>query len=135
MTNDLMNYTLKEFQEMKYFEPKETFTDIIFVPMEDLHESGFRCMKFILVKRGEIIGVVGGGCDVVHINGIGGYGRYGDGFEEALKTQKTSRVDWSIDCLPGSQCLRLFSSFECLADDFIGLDFSFYPQQMVQEIR
>ena len=127
MSKALDEYSLTEFREMENFAPQKRFTDVIIVPMDDIHDSGFRCMKYILVKRGEIVGVVGGGCDVAHINGIGGYGPYGKDFEEALKTQRSKRVAWSIDCLPKSRCIRLFADHDCITDDFIGSDFSFYP--------
>ena len=40
---------------------------------------------------------------------------------------ESPRVDWAIDCLPKSGCLRLFSSKECVVrDTFIGSDFVFY---------
>ena len=75
LDKDLNNYTLSEFMEMDYFTPTELFRGIIFVPMEDVHDSGFRTMKFVLTNGNKIVGVVGGYCDVAHINGIGGYGK------------------------------------------------------------
>ena len=123
----LLDYTVEDFREIENFMPEKAFTDVIIVPMNENHDSGFQCMKFILCKRGKIIGALGGWCDVAHINGIGGYGQPGVDFDEALRTQKTRRVAWSIDCLPKSGCIRLFADHDCVPEEFIGSDFSFYP--------
>lgn len=123
MEHDLNHRTLKEFQEMKNFAPTERFDSVIIVPLDEIHESGYACMKFILARKGEIVGVVGGYSDVAHINGIGGYGL---DFDTALRTRKVPVTGWRIDCLPGSHCVRLFTSKECVVDDFIGSDFEFY---------
>ena len=122
-SKSLTEYTREEFLAMENRMPEGTFTEIVIVPTDEVHDSGFLCMKFILCNHREIVGVVSGWSDVVHVNGIGGYG---SNFEEALRTQKTKRVGWSIDCLPGSGCIRLFSDCECETEDFIGSDFCFY---------
>lgn len=119
----LGQYTREEFLAMENFKPKGYFRDVIIVPTDEMHDSGYRCMKFILANKGRIVGVVSGWSDVVHINGIGGYGRF---VEDSIKTQTVKRVAWSIDCLPESGCIRLFSDTDCVAEDFIGSDFIFY---------
>lgn len=117
-------YTKKEFLEMENYKPTRTFNEIIIVPTNEIHDSGWRCMKFILAHNGEIVGVVSGWSDVVHINGIGGYGKDIVG---ALNSQMTKRVGWAIDCLPKSRCIRLFAGdVECETEEFIGSDFCFY---------
>ena len=123
---DLNEIPLIEFMEMDYFDPTELFKSIIFVPMIDVHDSGFRAMKFVLTNGNKVVGVVGGGSDVAHINGIGGYGR---NFKESLKTDMVKRIDWSLDCLRESHLMRLFSSYGCTIDDFIGSDFCFYAEK------
>lgn len=122
---DLNKITLKEFQDIENFGQTETFNDVIIVPTDDIHDSGFRCMKFILVRRGEIVGCVGGGCDVVHPNGIGNMGMhlnldmYRQGFIPAL--------NMSIDCLRESGCVRLMFGDNVLkCEEFICSDFMFY---------
>ena len=134
INRSLMEFTLEEFQNMENFRPSEKFTGVIFVPMEYLHHSGYTCMKFVLERCGNIVGVVGGGSDVAHINGIGGYGRTGNEFEDALKSGLTKRVGWSLDCLPKSKCIRLWSDHECVMDEFFCSDFSFYPEGKVKSI-
>ena len=122
---DLCSYTRQEFLDMENFITEKPFRGIVIVPTDELHDSGFLCMKFILVNRGEIVGVVSGWSDVMHIDGIGGYGKVP---AASIRTQLTKRVGWSVDCLPGSGCLRLFSDAECELEDrgFIGSDFCFY---------
>lgn len=57
------------------------FKSFVVIPVEnedgtiDLHDSGYGCMEFCLVdNNNEPIGKVGGGSDVVNLDGIGGYG-------------------------------------------------------------
>lgn len=126
LNKPLTEYTKKEFLEMKNFGPEGLFTSIVIVPTNDKHDSGYRCMKFILIGNDGIVGVVSGWSDVVHINGIGGYGK---DYKSSLYSGMTKRVGWSIDCLTKSRCLRLFSNVECSADEFIGSDFCFYVEE------
>ena len=118
--------TLEQFRSMENFAPKEPFSSVIIVPMNETHDSGYMCMKYILAVGSRIVGVLGGSSDILHINGIGGYGMT-DTFEEVMRTQKVDRVDWRIDCLLFSNCIRLFSDRLCVTDRFFGSDFSIYP--------
>ena len=119
---DIKEMTKKELMELENFIPKKNFTGIVIVPMNYKHDSGFQCMKYILLNHWDIVGVVGGGSDVMHINGIGGYGK-----EPNYITRMVKAHDLRIDCLPKSKCLRLFSDDEMeLWDLFCGSDFSFY---------
>ena len=93
--------------------------DVIYViPTRRKHDSGYMCMKFALTYHDEVIGCVGGGSDVIHLNGIGGYGKiYGD---------ISKRQDWSIDCLKNG-LLRVFSCTHKLEiDRIICSDFCVY---------
>lgn len=54
MSKDFNEMTLTEFRNIENFMPTKPFKAIILVPMPEVHESGFRCMKFILVNKGEI---------------------------------------------------------------------------------
>ena len=83
-------------------------------------------MKFALINHGEIVGCVGGGSDVIHLNGIGGYGKYdNDDYIEARKNNTVKRIDWRIDCLPNG-LLRLFCSHKLDIDELILSDFNLY---------
>lgn len=123
---DIKSMTLEELLAVPYSKTLEeigVFKGFIIVPTGDLHDSGFGCMKFVLTLHDDIVGAVGGWCDVVHLNGIGGYGL---GFRRTLTVGEVPPVDWSIDLLPGSGCLRVFSSHKLVLDDFIGSDFIVY---------
>lgn len=65
---DLAQIVLEEFQAMEEFGQSNLFNEVIIVPTEDIHDSGYRCMKFVLAFRGRIVGCVGGYCDVAHPN-------------------------------------------------------------------
>lgn len=100
------------------------FTGFVIVPTGELHYSGFGCMKFVITRHNEIVGAVGGWCDVVHLNGIGGYGL---DWQKSLTDGKVPVINWSIDLLPKSGCLRVFSSHRLvLRDGFMGSDFEVY---------
>lgn len=121
---DTRKVTLEELQaltEEDYPTGRDTvFDSVIIVPMDDIHESGYRCMKFVLIQGHDVVGVCGGYSDVIHINGIGGYGRWYSRIPSGVKP-----VGWSIDCLPCG-VLRLFGHKKMTTDDWIGSDFSVY---------
>lgn len=121
---DIMNSTKLDFENLEYIRPTEEFNGLIIVPTNELHDSGYGCMKFVLLNHHKVVGCVGGGSDVIHLNGIGGYGKYVD-YEKVIKTGMIKRVDWSIDCLPCG-LLRLFCSSNLSIDDFICSDFCLY---------
>ena len=65
----------KDLLNIENFYDGRTFHSIVIVPTEETHYSGFRCLKFIFLNREmDIVGALGGGADIVHINGINGYG-------------------------------------------------------------
>lgn len=107
---DIMKATKKDLLALENFEPTETFNQIVVVPTNHKHESGWGCMKFVLLKSDSVVGVVGGHSDIIHFNGIGGFGEYPDDFNLSLKTHKTDVFAWKIDCLPKSKCLRIWCS-------------------------
>lgn len=105
MTKDINDYTLKELQEMDEYKPTKTFRWVIIVPMDEIHDSGFRCMKFVVGNGDEICGVIYTGSDVVCPDGITGI---------------------NADCLVGSGCIRLMPRCNCELDSFIGSSFAFH---------
>ena len=123
----LNDMTKKQFKEMEYFKPTSPFTDIIVVPTDDIHESGYRCMKFVLWNaiKGEISGVVGGASDAIHFNGIGGYGK--------SVYAEPKRVAYTIDCLKKSGYLRIMTRHYLEIDYFIYSDFSFYVGKSIYD--
>lgn len=65
----------------------------------DLHDSGYGCMEFCLVDYGDKpIGKVGGGSDVVNLDGIGGYGDWLGRFQGVPRLIPVH--GWSFDLLP-----------------------------------
>lgn len=124
----LYDYTLKELRAIENFGENEEFSAFVIVPMDELHDSGFRIMKFILERDGKIVGAVSGWSDVIHVNGIGGYGEFDNTYPIRLKSQLVPRVGIQMDCLPESGCVRFFCGRDMImkADNFIGSDFVFY---------
>lgn len=112
----LKEMTLEDFRAVPYiqFGDLKPFSGFVIVPTGELHDSGFGCMKFVLTHRNEIIGAVGGGCDVIHLNGIGGYGL---DWKKGLDTRMVPVIEWSIDLLPASGCLRIFTDHELVIRD------------------
>ena len=108
-----INMTRKEFDALplrKWNENIGVFRSLVILPgrIKDMHDSGYRCMDFAAVdKNGEAICRLAGGSDVIHIEGIGGYGndwvKKFDGVPDKIKP-----MAWSIDCLPKSGLLNLF---------------------------
>lgn len=112
--------TREEFENLDYFKPTDEFNGVVIIPTNELHDSGFGCMKFALTNGYNVVGCVGGGSDVIHLNGIGGYGKYNQNLTDMVK-----RIDWSIDCLPNG-LIRLFCSHKLDIDKIIVSDFNLY---------
>lgn len=82
------------------------FNSLVIIPVEneggtiDLHDSGWGCMEFCLIDRNnEPIGKVGGGSDVVKLDGIGGYGY--DWLNKYDHVPNHIPIhSWSLDMLP-----------------------------------
>lgn len=90
---------------------KDSFRSLVIIPTGEEHDSGFGCMEFVLVNaHGEAICRVSGSSDVVHIDGIGGYGVGSISKAQRLidGTPIVIPKGWSIDCLPCGY-LRLFA--------------------------
>ena len=120
-----LDSTREEFENLDYFKSADDFNGVVIIPTNELHDSGFRCMKFALTNGNEVVGCVGGISDVMHLNGIGGYGKYNKDFDKTLKTDMVKRIDWSIDCLPNG-LIRLFCSGKLDIDEIIISDFNLY---------
>ena len=121
---DVFSMTKTEFANIECeHNYKGEFDSLVIIPTRRKHDSGFRCLEFVAVKDGVPVYRFGGCSDVVHIDGIGGYGdwvRLGS-IPKSLKPKA-----WSIDCLPCGY-LRLFSSNSRLhTDEFIGSDCCVY---------
>ena len=131
MAIDVMDCTFQDLLDMECYAPTERYNGFVIVTTGERHDSGFGCMKYILLHGFKIVGVVGGWSDVVHLNGIGGYGD-DEAFDIALKTQKTDRVGWSIDVMPNSGCVRLFCDHWLEVETPICSDFIIYVKELIR---
>ena len=80
------------------------YTSVVIVPTGEIHDSGYQCMQFVFCRGTEALKRVDRGSDVLHLDGIGGYGE----MLEYMGRRICPR-DWAIDCTPNGY-LRLFSS-------------------------
>jgi hypothetical protein len=95
---------LEALPERKWDEEIGEFDSLIILPTRYMHDSGFRCMDFVAVKGKEPFCRLSGCSDVIHIDGIGGYGEWKGNLPTVIPPK-----GWSIDCLKKSGLLRLFS--------------------------
>lgn len=113
----------KEFQELEIEYDKKGFTSLIICPMNKIHDSGYRCMKFILLRKGMIVGTVSGWSDIIHFNGIGGRGK-NDVYEDFPR-----QPAYRIDCLRKSGLVRVLTNHLLEVDMPILSDFIFYLKE------
>lgn len=125
---DIMQMSKEDFQKIPSVELPQTFDSFVIVPTDELHDSGWGCMKFVLLSKREIVGSVGGWADVIHFDGIGGYGRWSDWVPTKTVPTKIPPKGWSIDCLPCGY-LRVFAQGALSTDNWFGSDFSVYCEK------
>lgn len=75
------------------------FDSLVIIPSRGKHDSGYMCMSFVACVKGVPKVKISGGSDVIHLDGIGGYGKnwlnkYG------TVPSLIPPSDWNIDCLP-----------------------------------
>jgi hypothetical protein len=103
--------TREEFSGVPFGEwnkPPATFESLVIVPTTEIHDSGYLVMEFVLAGGDNLPICRLGGSDVVHLDGIGGYGK--DWLERLGTVPEHGPLSsWSIDCLPKSGLLRLFA--------------------------
>ena len=124
-----LNSTKEEFEKLEYKRPTDSFNGFVIIPTGEMHDSGFGCMKFALTNHNEVVGCVGGGSDVINLNGIGGYGEYDDEYGTRVATNKGNIIDWSIDCLPCG-LLRIFTSkYELKLPQYVLSNFEVFVEE------
>ena len=95
--------------ERKWNKDIGEFDCLVILPTRRKHDSGYRLMDFAAVRKNKAICRLSGCSDVIHIDGIGGYGK--DWVKKYKKVPKSvPPIEWSIDCLMKSGFLRLFSN-------------------------
>lgn len=114
------------------------FRSFVIIPVErdgviDLHDSGWGCMEFCLVNDDmELIGKIGGGSDVINLDGIGGYGSHKNrdwGIYPFLVPSK----GWSIDCLPCGYLHVWTKRTLFLEDRYVCSNFEVYSEDMPRQ--
>ena len=121
---DIMKMSKEDFlavPERTHFDDNiGLFHSLVIIPMDYLHDSGYRCMDFVAVDiDNEPICRLSGCSDVIHFDGIGGYGKF-----TARIAMSRPIEGWSIDCLPCG-LLRIFCKGWIEADHAVS-DFSIY---------
>jgi|TARA_Y100000310_G_scaffold221497_1_gene223068 hypothetical protein len=113
MTVDEM--TRKDFEALPMREWNEdigAFRSLVILPTRRIHDSGYVCMDFVAVDdNAEPICRLSECSDVVHIGGT-----------SVLLGEGPLKVAWSIDCMPKSKLLRLFtiSQHKLVAGEALG---------------
>lgn len=125
-----MNYwtkrQLKAVRMRDWDEDIGEFDSLIILPTKHKHDSGYACMDFVAVKDNKPLALLSGCSDVIHIDGIGGFGyKWLEKYNKCPDAIKP--IGWNIDCLAKSGLLRIFtdkpmrvgnvlSSFQIYAD-------------------
>ena len=123
---NIMEMQKSDFKNIPYRKnaiAKMKFHSIVIVPTGNMHESGFMCMDFVAVNGNlEPICKLSGMADVIHLNGIGGYGK---NISQGMGKGVAPIDGWALDCLPCGY-LRLFCNRDMETDDRGISDFSVY---------
>ena len=107
----LNDMTQGDFRKLKLFgwgTFKGKFDSLVIIPLNTIHDSGYRCMEFVPVSGGTPLGRVSGSSDVIHLDGIGGYGAHWLKRFQKVPDSVYPKA-WAMDCLPKSGYLRLFA--------------------------
>lgn len=110
------------------------FNGLVIIPLENedgtiyLYDSGWGCMGFCLIDdNGEPIGRIGGGSDVVDLDGIGGYGA-----EWAIKHNgvpiQIPIHGWRLDLLPCGYLRVWTHTYLFLNSRLIGSDMEVFAE-------
>jgi len=85
------------------------FDSLVILPLRQKHDSGYRLLDFVACLKNHPICRLSGCSDVIHFNGIGGFGY--NWLEKYGKCpESTKPTAWNIDCLPTSGLLRIFTN-------------------------
>jgi hypothetical protein len=105
-------WTRKELEALPFRDAEKedfTFLALVILPTRSKHDSGYRCMDFVAVTKDGPICRLSGCSDVIHVDGIGGYGlNWLETYGKCPNLVPPS--GWSIDCLPKSGLLRMWPS-------------------------
>lgn len=106
--NDMKRKDFEALPLRKWDEETEC-DSIVILPgnSKDIHDSGYRCMTFVAVKNTEAVCRLTDSSDVLHLDGIGGYGyrwleKYG------MVPTQIPPSGWTMDCMPKNGLLRIW---------------------------
>ena len=109
MNKHINNMTRKEFLQVpsrEFVKNIGKFDSLVILPgnIKDMHDSGYRLMDFVAVLAGKPLCRLSGCSDVIHLDGIGGFGfRKYEGIFKPINIK-----GWSMDCLPKSGLIHIF---------------------------
>jgi len=100
----IMNMTIGDFREVetRVWTEEVLCSSLVILPNQgiELHDSGFKLMQFVAINsKEEPICRMSGCSDVIHIDGIGGFGYKWNEKYNGIPTAIEPRA-WSMDCLP-----------------------------------
>jgi hypothetical protein len=110
------NWQMLWYNVRKYLSSKwSIFKEPEIYEVFGMHDSGFRTMDFVAIKDRKPVCLLAGGSDVIHLDGIGGFGK--DWLDKYHTVPKMVPVSgWNIDCLPKSGLLHLWGHKEMVCD-------------------
>ena len=107
---DIRKWTRKDFKALPHRERNQEvkFSSLVIIPLRKLHDSGWRLIDYAAVdENGVPFILLSGSSDVIHINGIGGYGKYNGSIPKLIEP-----LSWSMDCLATSGYMMLWCNKE-----------------------
>lgn len=108
--DDYVKWTRKQFEALpkrKRYDEYIECDEIIILPQRTRHDSGFRNMEFVAIRKGKPICRCSGCSDVICLGGIGGSNRVVDP-QSGKRQSLVKQVAWCMDCLPTSGLLRFW---------------------------
>ncbi len=109
---DINEWTRKEFEALPFaghWDNKDVgpISCLVILPTKRKHDSGYRCLDFVAVVDNKPTCRLSGCSDVIHIEGIAGFGKDWVKKYNACPDLVPPK-GWSMDCLAKSGLLRLF---------------------------
>lgn len=129
---DIKEFRKEDFKayDSVYINPAKLYNriyGIVIANTDYTHDSGYKCIRaYALDIDNNIIGTITDYSDVIHINGIGGYGKYSH-YIDSPTSDLVERKSFSIDLLPCGY-FRIFKDRSHPFDfnDFIGSDLEIF---------
>lgn len=140
---DIEKMSKKQFKEVVSYaelsaeqldEFKGKVTSIVIIPTTKRHCEGlpYKDMEYVCCNHLTPLFRINGGSDVLHINGIGGYG-LSDDILETMREDAVPAAAWRIDCLPCGY-LRLWGVNRIALDEmWMASDYSVYKARVREE--